>query len=226
MIDEQRFFAWLDGELESADSAEVAEAVERDPVLRAKAERHRAMTARLRRAFEPLSNEAVPLPTASVIDITEKRRDRRERRWWYDATALAATLVLGLVVGARFVASDSSPVAVSDKMLVASAGLERSLDRHLASAPTAGGHRIGLTFRDQAGRICRTFSDPSSSGLACHENGGWAIEALVNAEEGQGGDFRMASGTDPRLADMVDEMIAGEPFDADQELAARERDWR
>jgi hypothetical protein len=36
----------------------------------------------------------------------------------------------------------------------------------------------------------------------------------------------MASGEDPRLAALVDERIAGEPFDAAAEKAAMEQGWR
>lgn len=225
MIDEERFFAWLDGELGAEESAAVAAAVARDPELSAKAERHRAVAARLRGAFEPLAGEPVALPGAAVIDLAAARRLRGERRWWHDAAALAATLVLGVAIGTRLLGSDSSPVAVNGETLVASAGLERSLDRHLASAPEGGGHRIGLTFRDRDGRICRTFDSPSSSGLACREADDWAVEALVGPAEGQSGEFRMAAGPDPRLAAMVDAIISGEPFDAAQEKAARDRGW-
>lgn len=225
MIDDKSFFAWLDGELGPEESAKVAAIVERDPALGAKAERHRSMNARLRGAFEPLAAEPVPLPRADVIDFAAARRLRSERRWWQDAAALAATLVLGLVVGTRFAVPDSAPVTVSGDRLVASAALERSLDRQLASAPAGGDHRIGLTFRDGDGRICRTFGSPSSSGLACRQADEWAVEALVGPAEGQSGQFRMAAGADPRLADMVDAIISGEPFDATQEKAARDRGW-
>ena len=36
----------------------------------------------------------------------------------------------------------------------------------------------------------------------------------------------MAAGEDPRLAALIDERIAGEPFDAPAERAAKEKGWR
>lgn len=223
MIDDERFFAWLDGELDPAESAAVAAAVERDPALRAKAARHRAMAQKLQRAFAPLTAEPVALPNAAVIDIASAR-PHRTRHWWQEAAALAATLVLGLVIGTRFAAADS-PVAAGQETLVAAAGLDRMLDRQLASATAARGDRVGLTFRDSSGRICRTFSASTANGLACREGDAWKIEALLGSGEGQGGEFRMAAGHDPRLAELIDEMIDGEPFGAAQERAARERGW-
>ena len=52
-----------------------------------------------------------------------------------------------------------------------------------------------------------------------------AVQPLQGAE-GQGGDYRMAAGDDPRLAALIDETIAGEPFDASQEKAAQAKGWR
>jgi hypothetical protein len=86
--------------------------------------------------------------------------------------------------------------------------------------------RIGVTFRDQSGAVCRSFTDPSSSGLACREVKGWRVRGLFAAPEGQGGNYRMAAGMDPNLAALVDSAMAGEPFDAAQEKAARDKGWR
>jgi hypothetical protein len=36
----------------------------------------------------------------------------------------------------------------------------------------------------------------------------------------------MAAGMDPNLAALVDSSMAGEPFDAAQEKAARDKGWR
>jgi hypothetical protein len=49
---------------------------------------------------------------------------------------------------------------------------------------------------------------------------------LFAAPEGQGGVYRMAAGMDPNLAALVDSTMAGEPFDAAQEKAARQHEWR
>jgi hypothetical protein len=86
--------------------------------------------------------------------------------------------------------------------------------------------RIGLTFRDQSGAICRTFTGEQSSGLTCRDGSDWRLRGLFAAPEGQAGDYRMAAGTDPNLAALIDSTIAGEPFDAAQEQAAKARGWR
>ncbi len=130
------------------------------------------------------------------------------------------------MIGTQFAERDNSPVSVDDGLLVAAAPLDGELDTRLASAPADGATRIGLTFRDASGRICRSFTDATASGLACREGDGWRIRGLYAAGEGQQGDYRMAASEDPRLAALIDETIAGEPFDEAQEKAALEAGWR
>ena len=141
---------------------------------------------------------------------------------------MAASLALGVVAGAQFFGGDRniSPVAVEDGRLVAAASLDRALDTRLASVPADEGFRIGLTFRDSSGSICRSFRDDSASGLACRDGGDWQVRGLFQAGPAQGTDYRMAAGEDPRLAALIDEVIAGEPFDATQEKAAQAGGWR
>ena len=114
----------------------------------------------------------------------------------------------------------SGPLVRENGQLVAAGDLEAALYTRLASAPADDGARIGLTFRDRDGDLCRSFTDQGTSGLACHRGGDWRIRGLFQAGEGQQGEFRMAAGPDPRLAEMVDAAIAGEPLDADGERQA------
>ena len=232
MIDDEEFFAWLDGELDEAAAGRVAAAVEASPQLAAKAEQHRRLAADMRGAFSAVvtgSGAAPRFEKAPVVDFAARATERARRRNWLSApqlAAMAASLAVGLVIGTQFTGGGDSPVSVDDGLLVAATALDQELDTKLASAPAAGPTRIGLTFRDANGRICRSFTDTAASGLACREGDGWRIRGLFPAAEGQEGDYRMAAGEDPRLAALIDETIAGEPFDEAQEKAALAADWR
>jgi hypothetical protein len=232
MIDDEEFFAWLDGELDEGASSRIAAAVAASPELTAKAERHRRLEVGLRDALSSVmegSGVAPRFERTEVIDFGARATGRSNRRTWFAApqwVAMAASLAIGLVVGAQFVGRSVSPVAVEDGQLVAAAGLDQALDTRLAGAAAAGPPRMGLTFRDATGRICRSFADAAASGLACREGDSWQIRGLYPAAEGQAGDYRMAAGQDPRLAALIDQTIAGEPFDAAQEKAALEANWR
>ena len=236
MVNDETFFAWLDGELDSHEAASVEAEVAAAPRLSAMAAEHRAMQAKLKGAFDTVIESPVPQhlaasvtaqPQAQVIDFAEAKI-RRQGAWPSAAqwSAMAATLAVGVLIGTLAPqARQVSPVEVQGGKIYAASALNEALSKQLASAP-GGDVRIGLTFRDQSGAVCRSFADASSSGLACREGNGWRVRGLFAAPEGLGGNYRMAAGMDPNLAALVDSSMAGEPFDAAQEKAARDKGWR
>jgi hypothetical protein len=231
MNDNDKFFAWLDGELGPAEAAEMELRVASDPQLQRLADQHRALGSQLRSAFDPVAEAPVPerlqaalRPSAQVIDFGAARRARSMpalAQW----TATAATLAIGIFVGTRVPQQNAAPVQVEAGKLYAAASLNQALDTELASAPV-GDVRIGLTYRDPAGEICRTFTAPAGSGLACRSGSRWQMKGLFAAPEGQSSDYRMAAGMDPNLAALVDSTMAGAPLDAAQEQAAKAKGWK
>src|SRR5438309_1502845 len=231
MTGDEKFFAWLDGKLPPHEAAEMEAQVAADPALAQLAARHRNLGARLKGAFDPISLAPIPdnlqaalRPSAKVIDFAGAKRARSMRslpQW----AAMAATLAIGVFAGTMVPQRGSAPFEVQGGKLYASASLNHALATELASSP-AGDVRIGLTFRDQAGQICRSFTETASSGVACRSGGKWQLKGLFAAPEGQRSDYRMAAGMDPNLAALVGSTIAGEAFDATAEKAARERGWK
>ena len=243
MVEEEKFFAWLDGELPADEAARVEAEVAADPKLSRLAVEHRAMAAGLRSAFGTV--EAQPVPerlhrlveqdggekVVSLADARASRAVSRAPSLWVQMGALAATLAVGIVTGNMlsigFLPGGSAdPIQAEAGRLVASADLENALYAQLASAPAESGPRVGLTFRDKTGAICRTFQDQAASGLACREGGDWRIRSVFQGAEGQSTDYRMAGGPNPQLLEEVDAVIDGEPFDAAEEKAAAEKGWR
>ena len=232
MTDDEEFFAWLDGELDGDSAARVEARVASDPELAARAERHRKLASSVQAAFTPLLDEASAPPkfqSAEVVNFGARDNRRERRQAWLGApqwAAMAATLALGLFAGSMIGGPSGSLVTVQDGRLMAGASLDRSLDSQLASAGVSGPIRVGLTFRNRQGGICRSFDGPVGSGLACRNGEDWQVEGLFASPERSSGDYRMATGQDPRLAALIDEAIVGEPFDATQEKAAKDRGWR
>jgi hypothetical protein len=231
MMDDEKFFAWLDGELGPAEAAEMKAKVAADPQLQQLADEHRAFGTQLRSAFDPIVEAPVPErlqaalhPSAQVIDFAAAKWGRSKPAFAQWA-AMAATLAIGIFVGTQVPRSSNGPVEAQGSKLYAAAALSSGLDTQLASAP-AGDVRIGLTYRDQAGEICRTFTASAATGLACRSSGRWQVKGLFAAPEGQGSDYRMAAGIDPNLAALVGSTIKGEPFDADAEKAAKVKGWK
>src|SRR5205823_2769625 len=88
---DEKFFAWLDGELSGDEAAAMEARVGASPELSAMAEKHRAMQARLKAAFDPIAEAPVsePLraamrPPAEVVDFgaaARARACRHDDRW-------------------------------------------------------------------------------------------------------------------------------------------------
>lgn len=228
MTQDEEFYAWLDGELDDDSARQVAARVAADPALAALASRHRALGSDVREAFAPVMADDVAPPrmTGQVVDLGARREARRAGFGLPQWAAMAATLVIGLVAGQFVDQGSGAPVETRNGMMVAAASLDRPLGQQLASVASDGPVRVGLTFRGRDGAICRSFSDRTSSGLACRDGDAWRIEGLLAAPQSSGGDYRMAAGDDPRLAALIDERIAGEPFDAAAEKSARDAGWR
>lgn len=237
MTGNTRFFAWLDGELSEVEAAEMAARVASDPALSRLAEQHRTFEARLKQTFDAIAEATVPDELLSTIrDERAKVVDFGSARpagkigWWTMVpqwAAMAATLAVGVFFGSM-VAPDrpTGPLAVEDDGVYAAGELDRVLDTRLAAEQADDDLRIALTFRDQSGGICRIFTQESANGIACRRGDRWQIRGLFGVSDGGSGEYRTASGLDPQLAELIDSMIAGEPFEAAQEKAARSRGWR
>jgi len=233
MVTDETLFAWLDGELDAQQAARVAAEVAADPVLSQHVAEHRATEARLKHAFDGLLATPVPerlseaVRAPEIVDFAAVRRSRDGRaavslpRW----AALAATLAVGIFAGTMVPRGTDAPVELQDGKVYAAAALDDALDTDLASAPT-GDVRIGLTFRDGRGAICRSFTETAASGLACRSGERWQVRGLFAAPEGQAAAYRMAAGADPNLAALIDSTIVGEPLNADQEKAVQASGWR
>jgi hypothetical protein len=230
MTDEPEFYAWLDGELAEPQASLMAARVAADPELASFAKQQRALRARMTAAFAPIA--AAPMPQrlleaarseAKVIDIAAVRE--RRHRWSLTGLAAAASLVLGLALGLALPGERDSNFVSRGHQLAASGRLAGALDRQLASAGEQDGVRIRLSFKDQSGRFCRSFTATGQTGLACRAGDGWSIEGLVAGED-DGSDYRMASGVDPALGGLIDSRLAGEPLDAVSEREAVQQGWK
>src|SRR6476661_8709193 len=138
MTDEEKFFAFLDGELDAAEAAEVEAQVAADPRLSRLADQHRALGAQLRGAFDPIAAAPAPErlqaalpPRAELVDFAARKRARMPSlpQW----AAMAATLAVGLFVGTMMPQRGNAPLEVQAGKLYAASDLSRALDTRLAS---------------------------------------------------------------------------------------------
>ena len=249
-IDDDTLQAYVDGELDAAGTARIDAVLAHDDALARRVRQARAVRAQLRAAFDPVLDEPVPerlsallqppspqaaIPAAPRVSPvgghgTGMARRRATRRWFVPGAALAASVAL-LAVAVWWWRSGDDLVRMQGGQSFAAGALNRALDQSLASEPDARAPvAIGLSFRSNDGRICRTFvlrPAPARAGLACHGDAGWALSVLSAAAPPEGGELRQAaSALPPAVQAAVDARLRGDVFNAQQERAARAAGWR
>lgn len=246
-IADETLQAYVDGELGAAARAEVDAAIAADPQLAQRVSEARGLRELLRAAYDPVLDEPVPArllaatqgaTSATVIDLSVERASRQAapapvlRARWQQWGALAASLVVGIVIGRSAWLAPGDEIATRGGQLVARGELAHSLSNQLASAQAADAPvQIGLSFVSRGGAYCRTFAlrRGGSAGLACRQGDDWQLRVLAQDASPAGDANRLrtaASPAPPAVLRAVDDQIQGSALDAEAERAAMQRGWR
>lgn len=231
-IDRETLMAYADGELPLIEAKRVERAIAADPALAEQLAQHHALNAQLRGAFAPIEAQPVPPAIAAMLrgsativpfaapapePAAKPGKNRTSLRW---LGALAASLVIGVVMGQMLPRSGGDGAAepgfmVQDGQMIAAGPLADALGTQLASAQSADAAvRIGVTFHDGDGALCRTFEQRAVAGIACSSGPDWQIARLYGGTRQQSNDYRQAhSGSSAMMGD-AQAMMAGEPLDA------------
>jgi hypothetical protein len=214
--------AYVDRELDGEANARFEAEMARDPALAEQVAAQRRLRQRLAGAYDPVLAEPVPLRLMAATANHRPGRRFGPAHWG----AVAASLVVGVVVGRMALPQQQGPLSADRGALAARGQLAQVLDERLAE--DVGPIRVSLSFRANDGRYCRTFhSAPDRlAGLACRENGRWRARTVTTWTP-SATDYRLAgTETPPEVLSAVEAVIAGEPLDAAAERAARDRGWR
>lgn len=243
---DETLMAYADGELDADTRNAIEAAMVADPQIAQAVARHRALQFKLRTALGDVIHETMPdrLITAArtspagtrgqVTNIAAARSSKQmpaKRQWsWPEWSAIAASLILGVIGGRAALVGNSADAIVADNgRMIAGDALASALTGQ-ASGGQEGKVRIGASFRAKGGEYCRTFTvseDAAVAGLACREADKWSVRALAQGAKSARGDYRMAStALPPSIAKAVEENIEGEALDAEEEAAARGRGWK
>jgi hypothetical protein len=237
---DEMLMAYADGELDLVASAEIEAAMARDPAVARAVERHRKLAGKVRVAYDGVLEEPIPAELAAlvadpkdarVVELAAARGARRIAvgRWQLPAwTAMAASVLLGLLVGLLLFRGSSTPYEETGRGLIARGELADGLATELASAPGRSNVHIGVSFRNRDGEFCRSFTyehEAPLAGLACRHGEDWKIRVLAEAPASSG-ELRTAASMPMAVLQAVDASIAGEPLDAAAEEKAREAGWR
>jgi hypothetical protein len=171
---------------------------------------------------------------AATAAAVARRPEAPRRPWtWVEWGSMAASVAGGAVIAYLALTSPGTDrVGMHGGNLVAQADLAQALTNQLASDPPPGSYvQIGLSFRNKLGDYCRTFVlkelNPRG-GLACREGSNWNIQVLAQAPAtatADGGYKQAGSEIPAAVMTATQGVIAGEPFDAAGETAARAKGW-
>ena len=231
-LNDELLCAYIDGELEPQQRADLELALAQDAGGRLRLARMRAADARLRveipvRAIEAgdplarliLQDESAPAPQPRI---------NTGRNTWRNAFVLAAacaTLALGFVL-ARMKDGDAGTMAVG----FAAGSLQAALEQAHSGAPLGdetGAASIVLTVSARDGKYCRLYRVRAGAGItegvACREARGWRVVAF-DATVASDALFHTA-GASP-LIDGVLDNLGGATLGEAAEHALLERGWR
>lgn len=237
---DEQIHAYVDGTLPAAPAARLEADCQTDADLAARVDRQRQLRELLRAQFDPVLDEPVPRrllealdagpADATVTPISAARRPRATPPAWW--SALAASLLLGLMLGWWLAGHGGLPLTTGDGALLARGELEVALSEQLSgSAIRRSGIAVLASLRTGDGRICRAFRlADGADGLACRESAGWRIAALASASPqppADGDSYRQAaSALSPAVAAAMEQQQDGEALSPEEELRARAAGWR
>jgi len=240
---DEMLMAYADGELDLVARAEIEATMAVDPEVRRAVERHRALAAKVRSAYQGVLDEPVPAKLASlaaapvaapVVELSAERAARRAPRaaplrWGVPQwAAMAASVALGVMVGVFAMRGPGAPFEETAAGLVARGELDAALTQQLAGSVGTGATQVGITFRDRSGAYCRTFhlqQEAPLAGLACRGGDEWRVQ-VVAAAPAEEGVLRPAAAMPAAVLQAVDSAIDGEALDAQAEAAARDSGWQ
>jgi hypothetical protein len=241
---EETLMAYADNELDPQTRTAVEAAMATDPEIARRVAQHKALRGKVRVAFDKTLGEPIPQRLVDAArgvpavrregNVIPLRRKTPPRRAWPQWASIAASLVVGVIIGQAVLrGSQTGPItATHDGRLVANGVLAQALSEQLASAqPDQAPVRIGVSFKSKAGDYCRTFSMHDTAGLAglaCRDHDEWHVQTLAQtAATDQGnGTYRQAGSQIPKsVVQAVEDNISGDTLDAHAEQAARDKNW-
>jgi hypothetical protein len=240
---EETLMAYADNELDAQTRSAVETAMASDPEIARRVAQHKALRGKLRVVFDKVLDEPTPQRLVDAArgvpavrregNVIPLRRKNNTRRIWPQWAAIAATLILGIIIGQALLSHGlgAGPVIARNGQLLANGVLDHALSSQLSGQTEQTPVHIGVTFITSSGTYCRTFTLQDAAalaGLACRENEAWRVQVLAQtASQSQGsGTLRQATSEIPKtVLEAADAIRFGDPLDAHAEAAAREGEW-
>lgn len=246
---EETLMAYADNELDSQTRSAVEAAMATDPEIARRIAQHKALRGRLKVTFDKVLHEPPPQRLVDAArgvpavrregNVIPLRRKQAQRTAWPQLATMAASLVIGVIIGQVFLRmpATGAPVTTRNGQMLASGTLAQALSDQLASTQSPDAQvKIGVSFKSKTGDYCRTFTmhaPTTLAGLACRNHDDWRVQLLAQNPQDEStptegnGNYRQAASEMPRsVLQAVSDNIAGEPLDAHAEALARDVHWQ
>lgn len=227
---DELLMAYVDGELSREDRSAMERKLAGDRRLQSALAQERLLRSRIAETYDPALAEEVPERLVRLFDrprsrvLPFRRANRASAGWrWQHLTAMAASLALALFLAYDLTTVDDPPEDAGYRIAGATA---EALDVQLAStqSPTAP-VQIGVSFIGPGGEPCRTFEVSEGAGLACRSGSEWKLRLFTPGTASSAAEYQRAGSASAKVMSRVQELIAGEPMDAEQERQARDAGW-
>ena len=240
---EETLMAYADDELDTQTRGAVEAAMASDPEIARRVAQHKALRGKLRVAFNNVLDEPTPQRLVDAArgvpavrregNVIPLRRKNSPRKLWTQWAAIAASLVIGVIIGQALLARGpgAGPITSHGGQLLANGVLARALSDQLAGRTEQTPVHIGVSFKARSGAYCRSFTlqeSPALAGLACREHDDWHVQILTAIEpQPQGSGALRQAGTEiPKaVLEAVEDNRVGDVLDAGAEAAARAKSW-
>lgn len=231
MITGKTLMAYADGELTGDDRDAVESALAENPEVQEALAEELLLRRSLSTLYGPALNEEPPTRLTRLLKQSASERPSAmqhkppvRRNWWRNVTAIAATLVFGILLG-RGLPTDSLPIS-PDRAFAVNGEVARALDVQLASTQEPGAPvQIGTSFIGPGGSACRSFRTEGAVGLACRDDGRWVLRLVAPFERSGGFEYQQAGSASALIMQSAQELMASGPMDAVEEQAARDSGW-
>lgn len=183
MLNDELIGAFLDGELDADQRADVEDKLRRDNGAAARLERMRATDALLKVG---LATQAQSERDAIAAMILRGERKPAWRHWGARVAAIATALVLGVFIGRKV--DDTASMHAAYEIPADQAHLLDTLSSGRVHESDWGIFEVVLSLQNDAGDFCRQFrltqDQHSTDVLACrHEGGAWRMVASAVAPD-------------------------------------------
>ena len=210
---------FIDGKLGPEEEKGVVAAIADNPELVAYVQDQRAL------------NAALSSPAVLWLRRLYERIARMSANW-IPVCAMACGIGLGVLLASSF--GLGTDLRSENGTLIAQGELARVLSVSLSGEGAKGAvpARVAISFWSKNETFCRSFvtrgnAESALAGIACRERGAWRIAATATiAPRDTSRSQLVANDLPASIRSVMDNLIVGQPLDADAERQLRNQGWR